>query len=113
MLNLLKESLTELEVEMEEKQGRWSGAKKAEVVMRLLRGESIDLVSRECAVTVEQLTEWRENFIAGGIAGLKGKTLEEVRISALEKKIGQQAMEIELHEKKDQFLRSRSGRTSK
>ena len=55
----------------------------------------------------------RRNFIAGGIAGLKGKTLEEVRISALEKKIGQQAMEIELHEKKDQFLRSRSGRTSK
>lgn len=98
---------------MEEKQGRWSGAKKAEVVMRLLRGETMDIVSRESVVTVEQLTEWREDFIAGGIAGLKGKTLEEVRIAALEKKIGQQAMEIELHEKKGQFIRSRSGRTSK
>ena len=98
---------------MEEKQGRWSGAKKAEVVMRLLRGESIDLVSRETAVTDEQLTRWREDFIAGGVAGLKGKTLEEVRIAALEKKIGQQAMEIELHEKKDQFMRARSGHTSK
>ena len=113
MLKLLNESLTELEAEMEEKQGRWSGAKKADVVMRLLRGESIDLVSRESAVTVEQLTRWREDFIAGGIAGLKGKTLEEVRIAALEKKIGQQAMEIELHEKKDQFMRTRSGHTSK
>lgn len=113
MLKLLTESLTELEEEMEEKQGRWSGAKKAEVVMRLLRGETMDIVSRETAVTVEQLTQWRENFIAGGIAGLKGKTLEEVRIASLEKKIGQQAMEIELHEKKEEFIRSRSGRTSK
>ncbi len=113
MLKLLNESLTELEVAMEEKQGRWTAAKKAEVAMRLLRGESIDLVSRETAVTVEQLTRWREDFIAGGIAGLKGKTLEEVRIAGLEKKIGQQAMEIELHEKKDQFLRTRGGHTSK
>jgi len=98
---------------MDEVQGRWTASKKAEVVLRLLRGESMDTVSRECAVTVEQLSQWREDFIAGGIAGLKGKTLEDVRIAALEKKIGQQAMEIELHEKKDQFMRTRNGRTSK
>ena len=33
MVKLTMESLTELEVEMEEKQGRWSAAKKAEVVL--------------------------------------------------------------------------------
>jgi hypothetical protein len=44
---------------------------------------------------------------------MKGKTLEEVRIAALEKKIGQQAMELELHEKKDQFMRTRGVRSSK
>lgn len=98
---------------MDEKQGRWSSQKKAEVVLRLLRGEPIDTLSRECAVTVETLTRWREDFIAAGIAGLKGKTLEEVRIAELEKKIGQQAMELELHEKKDQFMRTRGGRSSK
>lgn len=97
----------------ERQQGRWSSQKKAEVVLRLLRGEPIDGVSRECAVTVETLNRWREDFVSAGIAGLKGKSLEEVRIAALEKKIGQQAMELELHEKKDQFLRSRSGRSSK
>ena len=85
---------------MEEKQGRWSSQKKADVVLRLLRGESIDAVGRECAVTVETLTRWREDFVAGGIAGPKGKTLDQVRIAALEKKIGQQAMELELHGKK-------------
>lgn len=98
---------------MEEKQARWSAQKKAELVLRLLRGESIDAVSRECAVTVESLNRWREDFVAAGVAGLKGKTLEEVRIAALEKKVGQQAMELELHQKKDQFMRTRDGRSSK
>lgn len=98
---------------MEEKHRRWTASKKAEVVLQLLRGESIDAVSRECEVTVETLNKWREDFIAAGIAGLKGKTLEQVRIAALEKKIGQQAMELELHEKKDQFLRTRGGRSSR
>jgi transposase-like protein len=97
---------------MDEKQGRWSAQKKADVVLRLLRGETIDAVSRECAVTVETLNRWREDFVAAGVAGLKGKTLEEVRIAELEKKIGQQAMELELHEKKDQFMRARGGRSS-
>lgn len=98
---------------MEEKQGRWTASKKAEMVLRLLRGETLDALSRECEVTVEALNKWREDFIAGGVAGLKGKTLEEVRIAALEKKIGQQAMELELHEKKDQFMRQRGARSSK
>jgi transposase-like protein len=105
-------NLTWLEEPMDEKQGRWSAQKKAEVVLRLLRGETIDAVSRESAVTVETLTRWREDFVAAGIAGLKGKTLEQVRIAELEKKIGQQAMELELHEKKDQFMRTRGGRSS-
>jgi transposase len=98
---------------MEEKQSRWTATKKGETVLRLLRGESIDALSRECEVTVETLTKWREDFVSAGIAGLKGKTLEEVRIAALEKKIGQQAMELELHEKKDQFMRTRGARSSK
>jgi IS4 transposase len=64
-------------------------------------------------VTVETLSRWREDFIAAGIAGLKGKSLDDVRIASLEKKIGQQAMLLELHEKKDQFMRTRSGRSLK
>lgn len=98
---------------MEEKQSRWSSGKKAEAVLRLLRGESLDTVCRENQITAEALTRWREDFIAAGIAGLKGKSLEEVKIAALEKKIGQQAMMLELHEKKDQFMRARNGRSSK
>jgi transposase len=98
---------------VEDKQGRWSTQKKADVVLRLLRGESIDALSRECIVTVATLSRWRDDFIAAGMAGLKGKTVEDVRIAALEKKIGQQAMLLELHEKKQDFIRTRGGRSSK
>lgn len=83
-----------------EKKGRWSVQKKVDVVLRLLRGESLDAVSRESQVTVEALSSWREEFLVGGAAGLKGKTPDQVRIAALEKKVGQQAMELELHKKK-------------
>ena len=98
---------------MEDRQGRWSSRKKGEAVLRLLRGESVDSLSRELSVTVEALSRWREEFIEAGLAGLKGKTVEDARIAKLEKKIGQQAMLLELHEKKDQFMQRNAGRSSK
>lgn len=99
---------------MEELVGRWSAKKKSEVVLRLLRGEAIDTVAREYLVTVEALSRWREEFIEGGIAKLKGKTSEEAKVAELEKKIGQQAMEIELYKKKRQWMETmRQGNSSK
>ncbi len=98
---------------MEDAKGRWSAQKKMDVVLRLLKGESIDALSRELVVTVEALARWREEFLAAGLAGLKGRTAEEAKVSALEKKIGQQAMELELHKKKEEWIRTRSERSSK
>ena len=77
--------------------------------MRLFRGESMDGVSRENGVTVSTLTKWREDFIAAGIAGLKKRVFEEARIAQLEKKIGQQAMELELLKKKRIGSRGETG----
>jgi transposase-like protein len=88
---------------MEVTQKRWSSRKKTEIVLRLLRGELIDTVSRENEVTVGMLSQWRDDFIASGIAGLKGRSIEDVRAADMEKKIGQQAMEIELYKKKVQW----------
>ncbi len=36
---------------------RWSVARKREVVLRLLRGENVDLLSRELAVTIFKLVQ--------------------------------------------------------
>jgi transposase-like protein len=52
MLKFIILSLNKLEEVMSNTQGRWSSQKKAELVLRLLRGESIDSVSREYSVTL-------------------------------------------------------------
>ena len=39
---------------------RWSVARKREVVLRLLRGESVELLSRELGVLIYKLEQWRE-----------------------------------------------------
>jgi transposase-like protein len=91
---------------MQETEKRWSAKKKAEIVLRLLRGEAIDTLSRENEVTVGMLSHWRDEFIEAGIAGLKGHSVDDMRVAGLEKKIGQQAMEIELYKKKRQWNQS-------
>ena len=44
---------------------RWSAQRKAEVVMRLLRGEDIGEVSREVRVAPPELERWRRVFLDG------------------------------------------------
>ena len=40
--------------------GRWSAKRKMAVVLRLLRGEDIETLSRELGVTAATLSSWRE-----------------------------------------------------
>src|SRR5688500_20405173 len=50
---------------------RMSARRKQAAVLRLLRGEDLELLSRELAVTAADLSGWRDAFLAGGKAGLK------------------------------------------
>ena len=50
---------------------RWSARAKSEVVLRLFRGESVDLVSREIQVPVHEIETWRKEFLDGGAVRLK------------------------------------------
>ena len=50
--------------------GRFSAPRKAAAVLRLLRGEDLELVSRELGVTAATLSAWRDDFLAGGQAAL-------------------------------------------
>ena len=45
---------------------RWSARRKAEVVLRLLRGEDIGEVSREIRIAPPKLERWRREFLEGG-----------------------------------------------
>ena len=70
---------------------------KTEAVLRLLRGEDIEIVSRELRVTAATLAGWRDQFLASGAEGLKKRSpKEEAEIKRLKEKVGEQTMENEL-----------------
>jgi len=77
---------------------RWSAGRKRDVVLRLLRGESLDALSRELGVEIYRLEEWRERALAGLEVGLKdrqGEPLAEA-LDAAKRHIGELSMEVEL-----------------
>lgn len=70
---------------------------KSEAVLRLLRGEDIETLSRELGVTAATLSQWRSAFLVGGAESLKKRSpAEEAEYKRLNEKIGEQTMEIEL-----------------
>jgi len=87
---------------------RWTAARKREVVLRLLRGESLDALSREVGVEVYRLEKWREKSLVAIDVGLKkrdGDPLKAELESAL-RRIGKLTVEKELLEEKIERLES-------
>ena len=56
--------------------GRWSAKRKFAAVLRLLRGEDLETLSRELGVTAATLSGWREQFLEGGAANLKAREVD-------------------------------------
>ena len=104
-------NIPKLPVDAGEKAGpkviqRWSAARKREVVLRLLRGESLDAVSREIGIESYRLERWRDKALAAMDAGLKERTDDDplqAGLDAAHKRVGELSMENEL-------LRARIGR---
>jgi hypothetical protein len=79
---------------------------KQEAVLRLLRGEDLELVSRELGVTAAELSGWREAFLAAGEAALKTRPADarDGEIGRLKEKVGDLTMANELLEAKIERL---------
>jgi hypothetical protein len=77
---------------------RWSVARKREVVLRLLRGESVELLSRELGVPIFKLEQWRQKADAALDAALKEREAEaaSTELAAAMQRIGELSMEVEL-----------------
>jgi transposase len=77
---------------------RMSARRKQDAVVRLLRGEDLELLSRELAVTAAELSGWREAFLAGGEASLKSRPADarDAEIGRLKEKVGELTMANEL-----------------
>ena len=77
--------------------GRWSSRRKLEVVLRALRGEALDALSRELGVTAGTIAQWREQFLGGGQAAVKSRPADERddEVGRLRAKVGELTMEHE------------------
>jgi hypothetical protein len=89
-------------VRIDSKPIRFSAQKKIEVVLRLLRGEDIDLLSRQFGVPASRISTWREAFLEAAHEAMKKRPAAEGdrELSRLREKLGESTMAIELlHEK--------------
>jgi transposase-like protein len=77
---------------------RFSARQKAEVVLRLLRGEALDILSRELGLPAARLATWREAFLAAGQEAMQTHPLDhhDRELGRLREKLGESTMEIEL-----------------
>jgi hypothetical protein len=86
--------------------GRFSAKRKTEAVLRLLRGEDLDLLSREYKVTAAKLSQWRDTFLAVGQSGLQKSASDapDGQIEKLQAKVGELTMANDLLEHKIERL---------
>src|SRR3954468_1181170 len=89
--------------------GRMSRQRKRDAVLRLLRGEDLESISRSLSVTAATLSGWRDAFLAAGEASLAtrptdGEALESGRLKA---RLGEMLLERELLEAKIAALEAR------
>jgi transposase len=88
--------------------GRFSARRKTDAVLRLLRGEGLETLSRELGVTAATLSGWRESFLDGGTAAMKSRPADDrdEEIARLRSKVGQLTMDNELLGQKCQQMES-------
>ncbi len=77
---------------------RWSARRKEELVLRLLRGESLDHLARESGQPAGRIAAWREEFLAAGREGLKSRPrpAEERALQEAQRKIGELSMDLDI-----------------
>jgi len=78
---------------------RWTASRKLDAVLCILRGQSLDSVSRKYGVSLHELTKWRNKVLSSAESALKSKESDEstdAEKKALLSKIGEITMSNEL-----------------
>ena len=90
---------------------RMTARRKRDAVLRVLRGEPLEIVARELAVTAAALSGWREAFLDAGSASLKSRALDDrdETIDRLRTKVGELTMDTELLHAKIERLEAGGG----
>ncbi len=90
---------------------RMTAGRKRDAVLRLLRGEPLEIVARELAVTAADLSVWRDAFLEAGAASLKSRARDDrdETIDRLRTKVGELTMDSELLQAKIDRLEAGGG----
>ena len=77
---------------------RLTAARKQEAVLRVLRGEDVELVARSLEATAAVVSNWRDAFLEAGAGGLKQRARDarDEEIDRLRAKVGEITMDNEL-----------------
>ena len=94
---------------------RWSAARKRDVVLRMLRGESLDALSRELGVEIYRLEKWRDKALKGIDVSLREREGDPVQaeLDGAMQRIGELTMENELLRRRCNENRPLGSRRSK
>jgi transposase-like protein len=86
--------------------GRMSRQRKTAAVLRLLRGEDLETISRSLGFTAATLSTWRDAFLSAGEAALTSKPVsgEELESDRLKAKLGAALIERDLLNEKIAIL---------
>src|SRR3712207_1989163 len=81
---------------------RWTAKRRAALVMEILRGDtSVAEAARKHGLTVAEVEDWRERFLAGAENALRSRPLDEDAqherdIKRLKHKVGELVMEVDI-----------------
>jgi hypothetical protein len=79
---------------------RWSVNRKKDAVLRMMRGEPMDLLSQELSIDIYRLEEWHNRALQGIEEALKSREGEHhslaAELDAAMRRIGEISMENEL-----------------
>src|SRR5512135_3727493 len=94
---------------------RWSANRKKETVLRLMRGEPVDALSRELGIEIYRLEEWHQKALQGIESALKAREGDPLvaELDAAFKRIGEITMENELLREKARRAHPLAARRSK
>ena len=78
--------------------GRWSARRKLAVVLRVLRGEDLDALSRELGVTAGTIAQWRDRVLAGAQTAVRRRPADarDDELARRRAKVGELTMDNEL-----------------
>src|SRR5712691_1375814 len=77
--------------------GRWSAKRKAAAILRLLRGEDLETLSRELGVTAATLSGWRDQFLDGGEANVENEETQRLKSLVADLSMSNELLREKIH----------------